>query len=84
MCEHAFVAAGLLHAQNAELALQYGLKAPGPQLLLLVSAQLCPLTPVLVHQPEHHVALKSAVNVLATLLPTQSSYICIIPKKDSA
>lgn len=63
-----FVTAGLLHAENAELALHYGLKAPGPQLLLLVSAQRCPLTPVLVHQPERNVALTSAVNVLATFL----------------
>lgn len=78
------MAAGLLHAKNAELALQNGLKAPGPQLLLLVSAQRCPLTPLLVHQPERNVALTSTVNVPATFLTPQSSYISVNPKKDSA
>ena len=68
VCVCVCVCVGLLHAENAELALQYGLKAPGPQLLLPVSAQHCPLTPVLVHQPERNVALTSAVNVQATFL----------------
>ncbi len=84
VCACVFVAAGLLHAENAELALQHGLRAPEPQLLLLVSAQHCPLTPVLVHQPERNVALTSAVNVPATFLSPQSSYISVNPKKDSA
>lgn len=72
----------VLHEENAELALQYRPKAPGPQpLLLLVSAQRCPLTPLLVHQPERNVTLTSAINVLATFLSPQSSYISVKPKK---
>lgn len=55
-----FVAAGPMRANNVALALQNGLQ--GHKALLLVSALHCPITPVLVHQPERNATLASAVN----------------------
>ncbi|XP_037532567.1 sugar transporter SWEET1-like [Nematolebias whitei] len=61
-----FVAAGLMHANNVELALQNGLQ--GHRALLLASALHCPITPVLVHQPERNATLASAVTTLAEIV----------------